>query len=396
MRKKLFTYGILCLLLGTGCSLNETPIQLSAQLQQETTEMVETENQVNITDEYMKKFFTQYLQIDEDTMLLVNQRPTQINDDYWSIYKGYENKTNEIIGDYLSTDAKKKLSKQYLHDDFHYPRLLEMNGYMIVSITDVEDATIISKSPREDKNIYEVMVTAKARVVDLASARKMYRWNEDRGYYTKTDSYNLEFDKIKIHLNYWVELHKEEELKINSVKEKNSIALGADQQVNVKNNYFISRIPFQNDITEEEQKKVHKFIEVFLKQEYNFYKHYEKAYNTNYDAIRMVLESDLGLRNIVTVKEENYTDSFNPSIIPLKDDMMLLTFASDQDVTIVPHISSSEKKPIYEVTVKADVTLINGEVVTYEYSYLFVFEDDTISSVRLITLDTYSKDHLER
>lgn len=395
MQKKIIKYGALycCLLFLSGCSLGEVQVEQVVEMRQ-TVEVVESkvQDKEKVTEQKMKLFFDKFLSLGEETILVLNQKPKIIGNEYWSAYRTYQDKTSEILGSYLSSATKKRLEEQYIHDDFHYFRLIEINDYMITGVSGIEDVKIISKDLNNNKNIYEVMVTAKAKVLDQEIANRIYTWDTNKGYYTKkVQTENSQFDidstsdEIRIKLNYWVEISDDEILEINSVKEKSNISLGLDERLNAKNNYFIGRIPYQEEVIQKHQDKIYKFVDLFMKQEYNFYKHYEKAYNTSYDSFKTVIANDLGLKNAVTLKEKNYKDSFDPIIIPLKDNMNLLEFDVKEDVTVIPHVSSSKKYPTYEVKIKADVSLVDGKNISYEYTYLFTFEDGMISKIRFIT-----------
>lgn len=360
----------------------------------------EVENQGNVTNEDMKRFFTQYLTIDEEAILILNQKPQVVDSGYWEAYNAYKIKTNQILGEYLSDSAKKELEKPYIHDDFHYPRFLEINDYMVTAISNVEDAVITSRYVQNSNNVYEVMVTAIANVINVEWANKQYKWNESKGYYVENINSDLQIkqetelktDRIKVTLNYWLVAPPKGRFEIHSVKEKSGISLGIDEQTNAKNNFFMTRVPYKDEVRDKDRQKIHQFLDSFMKQEYNFYNFYRKAHNTNYETLKTVLESDLGLMNIVKLKQEDYQSQFSPLMIPIKDDMDFLSFNAEEDIIITPHISSSEKHPVYQVEVQADVTLLKGESIPCEYSYLFIFEDDMISTVRFIALNKDNKD----
>lgn len=378
----------------TACGINKSEVQAVVEIQEEPAaeDQSEYEESILVTDMEMKEFFEDYLSIDEESMLVLNQKPQKVNDEYWEAYRAYHSKTNEMLEKYLSEDVKRNLKNQYIHDDFQYFRFVEVNDYMITGIAEVEDALIASKVFKEGKDLYEVVVTAQADVIDLDLANKIYQWNENVGYYAKNQEAYVKIakeieeslDQIKVNLHYWVEIPKGDSFVIDSVKEKSNISFGLEHQVSAKNNYFVSRIPYKEEVVVREREKINQYMDSFLKREYNFYNYYRQAYDTDYETLRVVFENDLGLRNIVNIDEDTYRENFNILTIPLKDDMELLGFDFKEDINVVPHMSSSQKYPAYEVQVKTDVKFLNGDIIPYEYTYLFRFENGMISAVRYI------------
>jgi len=364
-----------------------------AEIQEVAKEPInsQVDNNIQITDKDMETFFGGYLTIDEETILILNQKPKMIDSDYWEAYGAYKIKTNQILGSYLSAGAKDKLEEQYIHDDFHYPRLLEMNNDMITGFSKVEEAVIISKYVKNDYEIYEVMVTAIAHVIGMDKANERYKWDERKGYYD-ISSESIEYpDKVKVTLKYLVETVPGETFVINSVKENTGIYLGVDEQTNIKNNSFMTRVPYVDQVKNKDKEKINQFLDSFMKQDYNFYNYYRKAYSANYEMFKIALTMDLRLKNIITLKED-YQSKFNPLIIPLKDNIASLEFNVEEDVTIEPHLSSSENNPTYKVFVKAEAILVDGSAKTYEYTYLFTFENDMILSVKFINQLNISTD----
>ena len=138
MRKEIMVYGLFCccLFFTAGCSGDKSLVNSDGELQQGplVTAQVEYEKKASITDLEMKTFFEKYLRIDEEAMLILNQKPQKINEEYWAAYKSYHSKTNEMLGQYLSEKTKKKLEEQYIHDDFQYFRFVELNDYMVIGI----------------------------------------------------------------------------------------------------------------------------------------------------------------------------------------------------------------------------------------------------------------------
>jgi len=397
MGKKIIAYGVFCscLFFITGCNANQLFTQPVVELHEEPTAIsqIEYENELSVTDLQMKTFFEHYLSINEDTILMLNQKPKKVDEEYWAAYRSYHSKTNEILSRYLSDDTNKKLKKQYIHDNFQYFKFIEVNNYMVTGISNVEDAIIVAKSSRQENDLYEVMVTAKAKVIDLDLANIIYQWDDNLGYYIKNEAVYMDnelavkdsFDQIKINLYYQVEVPKGEVFVIHSVKEKTNMSFGLGYQVSAKNNSFVSRIPYKEEVATGDREKIHQYIDSFLKKDKDFYDYYKQAYHTNHETLEVVFGNELRLGNIVEMKEDNYKDSFHIATIPVKDDMQSLTFDVNKDVIIEPHVSSSEKHPAYEVKIKADVALLKGDIVPYEYTYLFLFENDMISAVRFMT-----------
>lgn len=382
-----------------GCSHNN-----AGPMEPVTGETVEfpipiIEEPTKVTNEEMKIFFSEFLTINQESICLLNQKPKAINDTYWKIYSVYESEVNEIIGDYLAADAKAKLQKQYLHDDFHFPRFIEINDYMITGISNVLEANIITKRVKEETTLYEVEVTGIADVIDLDWANKKYRWNDEKGYYRQAifleaNDYLQEEpgkDQIKVVMNYFVEVPNEDKFTVKSVREKTNLYLGIDEKGHLKNNGFISRRPFLDTVIAGEE-VIHAFLNSFMKQDYSFYNYYRKVRETNYDLFRIVLESDLKLNNLIKLDEKDYKTQFEPSIIPLKDNMESLSFDVKEDAQITPHVSSSANRSTYQVVLEANVLLLNGQMFPYEYTYLFVLDKELrISSVRLLNTRTRSK-----
>ncbi len=387
MKTKIIIYSIFCLLALVGCSKAVLQPTADIQEQMKPAENIKQGNKDLLLDQEMKGLFQKFLTIDQESILMLNQQPAKINRDYWEAYKNYQEKTYEILGQYLSEDMKKKLNKQYLHNDFHYPRLLELNDYMVREINELEDVTIVTRD--DDNKNYHVFITAKANVIDLEWANENYRWDEDKGYYVSPPEDVLKMmpadDQIKIGLNYWVTLDQGDDFKLRSIQEKSRIYLTTDQDKSAKNNYFVSRVPYLDQVASQDKEKIYGFLEIFMKQSYPYYHYYRRAYDTNYDVFKMAFLNDLGLTKFVKLKEENYQLCFKPAIIPLKDNIESICFTSSQDVMIRPHISASDKYHAYEVTLNAELTLINGEVRTDEYLYLFTFDNDMIYSVRFLT-----------
>ena len=388
MRGKVSRYSLLlgCLLL-SGCSIESAVSQALPEVvlwEQTITSCIEDKEEQIRTQ--LIEFFSNYLTIDEATILALNQRPKQIDDHYWAAYRTYKTKTNEILGDYLSNHAKDKLEKQYLQDDFHYPRFLDINDYMMVGISKVEGLEIVSKERQDDYQRYDLVVTVRAKVISSQEALERYRWDESLGYYTLNLGHKdqeAREDQIKVSLNYMVEILDGEPFKLKAVREKPGIYLGIDEQASPKNNFFMARLPYTDQVEDRHREKVHQFLEGFMKEEYNFYSYYRKAYHTNYEMMKLVLENDLKLKGVITLKED-YKPQFSPLIIPLKDDMDGITFDVLEDVRIKPHISSSLATPAYEVKVNTQATLLDGGIKNYEYIYQFTFENDMILSVRFI------------
>lgn len=403
MGKKIIAYGVFCccLFFITGCSRDQFFMQPVVELHEEpiVTTQIEYENETSVTDLQMKTFFEQYLSINEDTILMLNQKPKKVDEEYWAAYRSYHSKTNEILSRYLSDDTNKKLKKQYIHDNFQYFKFIEVNNYMVIGISNVEDAIIVSKSSRQENDLYEVMVTAKAKVIDLDLANDIYKWNDNLGYYIKNEAVYMEnelavkdsLDQIKMNLYYEVEVPKGEVFVVHSVKEKTNMSFGLQYQVSAKNNSFVSRIPYKEEVTAGDREKIYQYTDSFLKKEKDFYNYYKQAYHTNHETLKVVFENELRLGNIVNIQEDTYKDCFHIATIPVKDDMLSLTFDVNKDVIIETHVSSSEKHPVYEVKVKTDVILLNGDIVPYEYTYLFLFENDMISAVRFMTQNEDNK-----
>lgn len=377
----------------SGCGVSKVVVTEPSALVKTKDSSQEAESK-EVTKEQMKLFFSRFLNIDSETMQILNQKPKVIDDEYWRIYKAYQIKIDKILGGYLSTEAKMKLKKQYLHDDFHFPRLIEINDYMITSISQVSDVIISSKQTVAGSNIYEVDVIALAEVIDLDWAKGQYRWDDKKGYYIEADfdepgmgpEVGPRLDRIRVSMTYLVEVPSTGGFTVASVREKSGFHLGMDEKGHMKNNEFITRLSFLKGVIVKEEAVIHKFINAFLKQDYNFYHYYRKAYETGYETFRTVLESDLALSDFVVLEPISYKHEFEPSIIPLKDNMESLVFDLKEDVQITPHISSSAKRSTYQVNIKVDMTLINGKVVPYEYIYLVILNKELkITSVRLMT-----------
>ncbi len=398
MSKKIIRAVALCstALFISACSLN-TPFKTQhvagarASIQPQTEEFVD---ESVATNQQMKSFFAKFLKVSHEDLLVLNQKPREVNDEYWRAYKAYETKVNDILGEYLSSEAKAKLSNQYLHDDFQFPRFVELNDYMITDIANVSDAKIVSKQVKEDSIVYEVEVIAMANVIDLDWANKKYTWDGEKGYYIQSIFLDTGvdadeepgLDRIRVAMNYFVEIPDGETFTVNSVREKTGLYLGMDEQANIKNNQFITRRSFLNAVIVKEEAVIHDFLDEFLKEDYNFYSYYRKAYDTDFETFRILFEDYLNLSDIVALDEENYKRQFEPSIIPLKDNMESLYFDVIEDVVVMPHVSSSSKLSTYQVVINADVRLINGQVVPYEYTYLIILDKELrISSMRLMT-----------
>lgn len=403
MSKKIIASIILCssFLLISGCSLNKISEAEPVTGAEEdiNLEVVEAEG---ISEQEMKQFFTIFLNIDHESLLLLNQRPQGIDDEYWRVYQAYQSEVNKILGEYLASSAKEKLNKQYLHDDFHFPRLVQLNDYMVTGIDQVSDVIITSKRVKDTSVVYEVEVIGIADVIDFKWASKKYKWNHDKGYYIQEISMQSGDnakepgqDSIRVAMAYLVEVPNGEEFTVASVREKTGLHLSMDEHGHVNNNRFIKRLSFIETVIKQDEEVIHEFIDKFLKEDYNFYHYYRKAYDTDYDTFRLVLEYDLGLTDIVALTED-YKAQFGPSIIPLKDNMESLHFQTIKDVTVIPHVSSSAKQSTYQVFVNADVTLISGMVLPYEYTYLFTLDQEgKVTSVRLLTHRELDKDALD-
>jgi len=397
MRKIIIVYGAFCccLFFITGCNADQFSMQPAVELHEEpiVTTQIEYENELGVTDLQMKMFFEKYLSINEDTILMLNQKPKKVDEKYWAVYRSYHSKTNQILSRYLSDDTNKKLKKQYIHDNFQYFKFIEVNNYMVIGISNVEDATIVAKSSRQANNLYEVKVTAKAKVIDLDLANNIYEWDNNLGYYIKNEEVYRDnelaikdsLDQIKINLYYQVEVPKEGTFVVHSIKEKTNMSFGIEYQVSARNNSFVSRIPYKKEVATGDQEKIYQYMDSFLKKDKDFYDYYKQAYHTNHETLEVVFANELRLGNIIKMKEDNYKDSFHIATIPVKDNIQSLTFDVDKDVIIETHVSSSERHPVYEARVKADVALLNGDIISYEYTYLFLFENDMISSIRFIT-----------
>lgn len=397
MSKKIIKGILLCssLFLLSGCAL-KNPFAVEpvggAKIDRPVVQAEVDEGEV--TNQQMKLFFSKFLNVDHDTMLVLNQRPKEVDDEYWRVYRAYEAKVTDILGEYMSTSAQSKLKRQYLHDDFHFPRFIELNDYMITGITNISDAKITSKEIKADSTIYEVQVIGMADVIDLEWANMKYSWDDAKGYYVQNiflekgvyveDEPGL--DRIRVAMNYFVEVPEGDKFTVTTVKEKMGLHLGIDEKGNMKNNNFIKRLSFLNAVIVKEEAVIHKFLDKFMKENYNFYSYYRKAHETDYDTFQVVLDRDLGLGDVVVLDAGSYKQQFEPSIIPLKDDMDSLYFDVIEDVKITPHVSSSAKLSTYQVVVSAEVTLTNGDIIPYEYTYLFILDKELrISSVRLMT-----------
>ena len=385
-----------CSLVINGCNIQKTSLDSTGEDQEVVVSMIseKKDKQWNVTEEDMEMLFTKYLTIDEESILILNQKPREIYQQYWEAYRAYKTRTNEIIGPYLSAEAKEKLGKQYVHDDFHYPRLLEINDYLVTGFSKVEAVSIISKHKKNNNDIYEVMVKAIARVINKDYTSDKYQWNENKGYYetgiTSGSDLIKQEDKIKVTLKYLVEIVPEEKFAIKTIKENTGIYLGIDEQTNIQNNSFVTRIPYLDEVRNKDKDKIYRFLDSFMKQDYNFYNYYRKAYDTNYEMFKIALVVDLRLRNVVKLTED-YKLQFNPMIIPLKDDIAFLEFDTRENVIIEAYLFSSENNPAYEVSVEAKTTSVDGSTKTYEYTYLFTFENDMILSVRFINQKEISK-----
>lgn len=399
MKIKILIYSILCscALVNNGCNMQKTSLDSGGEPQEIVVATVseKRDKRWRVTNEDMRALFTKYLTIDEESILILNQKPREIYQQYWEAYGAYKLKTNEILGEYLSVEAKEKLGKQYIHDDFHYPRLLEINDYLVIGFSKVEDVSIISKYIKNNNDIYEVMVTAIAQVVNRDYANEKYQWNDNKGYYETSIDGSLDVikkeDKIRVTLKYLVETVPGEDFEIKTIKENTGIYLGTDEQTNIQNNSFVTRIPYADQVIEKDKEKIHRFLDSFMKQDYNFYNYYRKAYHTNYEMFEIALIADLRLRNIVKLKED-YQLQFSPMIIPVKDDIAFLEFDAYENIIIETYLFSSENNPAYEVSVEAEATLVDGSSKTYEYTYLFTFENDMILSVRFINQKDISAD----
>lgn len=405
MSKKVITSIILCssLLFVSGCggkNIPEAEPVTGAEIETISTDIADPDG---VTDQEMKQFFAKFLDISEESLLMLNQRPKEVDDEYWSVYRNYEVETNKIVGEYLSSTAKNKLKKQYLHDDFHFPRFIELNDYMVTGISNVSDAKITSKRVKEDSIVYEVRVIAMANVIDLNWARLKYKWDEEKGYYVEdniveTDTYEGDepgSDRIRVAMDYFVEVPDGDSFTVSSVREKTGLHLSMDEHGHMKNNNFITRLSFLNATIAKEEEVIHKFVDTFFKEDYNFYNYYRKAHDTDYDTFRLIFENDLGLADVVELQED-YKLQFEPSIIPLKDNMEGLSFDVMEDVVTIPHVSSSANLSTYQVTINADVLLINGQEVPYEYTYLFILDKERmITSVRLLTQQERDEDSIK-
>lgn len=367
-----------------------------------------------VTEDDLKKFFQKYFSLSDNDILMLNQKPSLVNDTYWDTYKIYKDKLMNLIGEYLTDRAKQKLKEAYMTYDFHLPKKLEMNGYVTISAGTVDDVTILASMPNGDNVIYQIAVTTRNEVESVSDANKKYEWLMANGYYVKLNN-NLEDkktfgtnsmmeqktensylylqtgtkdrkDAIKLVQQYWVEVKPGDTLAIESVKEASPIEVSQDTRQLASNTKHVTRVPYWKEVTVAQQNTIQKVIGQMINQQKDFYTYYEKAFNTNYDAYKLVWTKDLQLKNEVFLSPDSYKEAFNLTLNPYKDAVQSLQ-ADRTQASIIPSVYATKKQPRFIVSIPVKAVLANNQVANYIYKYYIGMEQNKVEFIQFVNTE---------
>ena len=383
----------------TGCSSMNSSSQVATVVESadagQTEVIAEEDSTYKPTDDDFKKFFTKYFSISEDDILVINQRPTKITPEYWEAYTQYEQKVVNLLGSYLTDDAKKIIKEQHLHYGFDLPKKIQLQGYVTFDPTVIEKAEILSYRQLGDNMVYEVSLTTKNKVVDVFEANKLYRWDYNKGYYVKaadsassntfsipnylskntSSSYLLlqetpddHEDEFRLLQKYWVEVAPGSSLKIDSVKEASILEVD-EQSTHVANNTkYITRIPYTDGVPPKDDLLVKTVFLKLFSQTNDFYYYYDKAINQDLDTFKAVWDQSLGLSTKVIIPQVTYKQAYS-NINPYKDNIIQIE-VKEENIVVEPSLYGTKKQPRYLVHIPVKALLSNNEVQYYEYTYL--------------------------
>lgn len=417
MNRKFKVGAMLLLAMGmlSGCADD----QMTLYVPTDTNKEVQVSEHIEVTDEMLLDLFSKYFSLTEEDMLVLNQHPTKVDENYKESYKVYAKKVQDLLGDTISDSAIIKLASNYATSDFHLPKKLELNGYVTYDVAKVEQVSIDSVQYKESTMVYEVSVTTLNKVETTAEANKKYTWDDQKGYYAQTETPNLgepafastimldanleksilyaqseENDEIRLKHKYWVEVTPDKTLKVESIKEVTTINLDGNIRQKAKNTSHIERLPYYKLSSDKDQKVVRQAMESLLFQTNDFFKYYDMALDTSYQTFLDMWEKDLSLKGIVNVDAASYKNAFSKYINPYKDNIQKLVAYTEQ-MTLTSSVFSTKLQPRYSVKIPVTATLVSNQPAYFVYTYQIGIENEQIEFIEFDNLLEISEDEFK-
>ena len=418
MRKMIgFTFMTILILIG-GCAQRQRaeihPIQeeQSADISKE-----KLQDEYKLTDSDFEDFFKDFFSLSEEEILLFNQNPAKVNESYWLNFFKYRERLQELLGKYLSEDTKNQLNRSYIHEKIHLPRKLAVNGYVTLGFAAVEKAEVVATRHLGENMVYEIRVTTKSKVEPEPLFYKKYHWDVEKNYYIKTENQNVnragvldnlytneesayylylqgddvnQEDEIKLVQYYQVEvqpeeLKKESTLKIVNVTESAPILRAGLCRQSAANTSFVVRIPFDERVSQADEKSIKNLFVLLMKQSRDFYIYYEKALNSNFDIFKEMWKDPLGVEQIILLEKSSYREAFSALVNPYKDNVLKLDVDTEK-IEVVPSFYSTAKQPRYIVTIPVKVLYNNNQTADYYYKYYAGMEKGKIEFISFIKM----------
>ncbi len=385
--KKWLYSSILCILL-TGCSLDLPFNRSSIELPQNvgSIEPLEappstSQEEVELSDPLqsdLKAFFNAYYSLDENSLLVLNQHPTDVTPIYWESYEEYKTTALDGLQKYFSSSLQSNLQPGYFTTSFSFPRFVDLNNYTIIKYGPVVESTYQVLLTQGEKLIVEMNVVTEAQMLQKDAFDKRFYFDEDIRYYRKyTDTpYNSsELDRMLVQCSYIAEFEKQpdERLAFLSLTENTPIQVHEKNRRKKENNSFIKRLPYVQVDDEINHTVITFFFEEFMGLDRDGYEYFKNALHTSYTSLENFFTLDLNLTDKIELDPTAYLSQFSPEIIPLKD--MIRSVEVHQPLMISTHIDSSQNTPKYMVKIPAKVMLSDYTLHTVQYTYVITFNN---------------------
>lgn len=403
--------GILIILLicNVGCGPQRIELSESIETNQLVKQISKQEKNNQLTETHFMNFFKAYFSFSEEELLILNQKRAQVDELYWSHLRQYYGPfIKSKLAPFLAEDLVTKLETQYLFDEITLPKWVFINEYMVQGGATVEHIEIRSVRDLGENIVYELALTTVNTCYPVSEFIAHYAWGEEEGYFISKSSdqnglvgtlyetnleamnkqsylYSQEEDELKLKQLFWVTVSKQNPLKIRSVRHAEAWETSPSQYKMLLDSKYITRIPYKEEVSQEEKDLLNLFFEALMTKDKDFYKYYEKAYDTSVSAFQRMWE-DMGLGSQMDIQETYYKETFPTSIIPYKDAITLLTIQQN-GIQIKPSVYSTKKQPRYVVTVLVEALLNNNQKVYYNYKYFVGIENKKIEFIQFMSIN---------
>ncbi|PHV72345.1 hypothetical protein CS063_02385 [Sporanaerobium hydrogeniformans] len=401
-----------------GCtSVQRTPFPTFSNLAPIEVEKKEKDELIN--EKQLQTFFSNYLSLSEEGMLLMNVQPQLGDEDYEEYFRLYREKLKNLLGEQLASSAKEKLKEAYRTYDFHLPKKLSINGYVTYGPAKVEQVEILATRFVEDSILYKVAVTTEHSVENLAAANSNYRWDESKGYYVqnkeptqgentfhsdKEDRGGLEEsfyylqetpedteDAIKLIEYYWVKVEQGESLKVESIKEGSPINVNEKKRQLATNTKHVKRIAYNEQASSKELEMIKKVFTKLFSQPKEFYTYYSELLSTHDVALKDVWWNQLDLSKEVLIPKKQSKDAFNGVINPYKDNLKSIAVDREQ-LVVKPSIYGTKKQPRFRVFIPAKGVDIDDNQLYYLFEYYVGMEQGKIEYIYYVKRSELSEE----